>query len=252
MSALNILIVEDEFLVAADLEESLLGLGYKVQNCVATGQGAIDEVAKNLPDLILMDIVLKGEMNGIEAATRIQQKHNVPIIYLTANADIGTVEKAKFSLPYGYILKPFTEKELQTNIEIARFKFENDMKSKMESDQFNTFFKLSDQQKDVLVVEADSGALDRVKLPDIYFIEDEDGSCKVHLFSDFIMVRLSIAEIMKRLPSEYFVQVNSYCIVNANKIFMAKYPEIIISDKMSVITVEEPYKSALDAKISGL
>lgn len=251
MSALNILIVEDEFLVAADLEESLLSLGYTVQNCVATGQGAIDEVTRNLPDLILMDIVLKGQMNGIEAATLIQQKHNVPIIYLTANADIGTVEKAKFSLPYGYILKPFTEKELQTNIEIARFKFENDMKSKLESDQFNTFFKLSDQQKDVLIVEADSGALDRVKLPDIYYIEEEGDICKVHLFSDFIMVKLSMQELKKRLPEENFLQVNADCIVNTARIFMTKYPEIIIADKMSVITIDEEYKNTFESKMSG-
>jgi DNA-binding LytR/AlgR family response regulator len=251
MSSLNILIVEDEFLVAADLEESLLDLGYRVQNCVATGQGAIDEVEKNLPDIILMDIVLKGTMNGIEAATLIQQKHNVPIIYLTANADIGTVEKAKFSLPYGYILKPFTEKELQTNIEIARFKFENDMKSKMESDQFNKFFKLSEQQKDVLIIEADGGTLDKVKLPDIYYIEEDGAYCKIHLFSDTMLVKLSLLDMAKRLPEDKFLRVNDDCIVNTDRIFMAKYPEIIIADKMSVITVDEAYKQQLESRVSG-
>lgn len=250
MPALNILIVEDEFLVAADLEESLLGLGYKVQNCVASGLGAIEEVEKNLPDIILMDIVLKGEMNGIEAATIIQQKHNVPIIYLTANADIGTVEKAKFSLPYGYILKPFTEKELQTNIEIARFKFENDLKSKMESDQFNKFFKLSEQDKDLLIVETDSGALDKISMPDIYYVEDLGDTCKIHLFSDSVMIKMPLSEVAGRLPGDLFIQVNNYCLVNIRKIFLAKYPEIIIADKMSVISVDEAYKEAVESRIS--
>jgi CheY-like chemotaxis protein len=77
MTNLNILIVEDEILVATDIEESLESLGYSVQNAVASGQAAIDEVEKNLPDIILMDIVLKGEMTGIEAANIIRKKYNV-------------------------------------------------------------------------------------------------------------------------------------------------------------------------------
>ena len=116
MSKLKVLIVEDEILVATDIEESLQSLGYIVQKAVVTGKAALQEVEKSLPDIILMDIMLKGEMTGIETANLIRQKHDVPIIYLTANADISTIEKAKTSLPYGYIIKPFTEKDLQTNI----------------------------------------------------------------------------------------------------------------------------------------
>ncbi len=139
-SEYKILVVEDELLVATDIEESLDSLGYIVQGTVDTGLGAISNVEKSLPDLILMDINLKGEMSGIEAAKIITQNHNVPIIYLTANADLSTINQAKVALPYGYIIKPFTDKDLQTNIEIAIFRFENDMKLKMESEQFNTFF----------------------------------------------------------------------------------------------------------------
>lgn len=250
-SALNILVVEDEFLVAADIEESLLSLGYKVQNTVATGQGAINEVEKNLPDVILMDIILKGEMNGIEAATTIQRKHNVPIIYLTANADIGTVEKAKISLPYGYIIKPFTDKELQTNIEIARFKFENDVKSKIESDQFNRFFHLDDSKdREQLIVEAQDG-LEKVKLPDIYFIEYDGEKCHIHLLNDSIVLKGSLSDLDHRLPDNMFMRVSKSHIINTRKVFMAKMPEIIISDKMSVITVEESYVDELQTRLQA-
>jgi two-component system, LytTR family, response regulator LytT len=248
MAALNILIVEDEFLVAADIEESLLSLGYKVQNCVASGLGAIAEVEKNLPDIILMDIVLKGEMNGIEAATIINQKHNVPIIYLTANADIGTVEKAKVSLPYGYIIKPFTEKELQTNIEIARFKFENDIKSKIESDQFNKFFELGKQDKQQLIVDSEKG-LEKISIPDVYYIEQDGDECQIHLLQESIVVKRSLAELERRFPSDVFIRVSNDHLVNTGKIFMAKFPEIIIADKMSVITVEDKYKELLESRL---
>ncbi len=248
MSALNILIVEDEFLVAADIEESLISLGYTVQNCVATGLGAIAEVEKNLPDIILMDIVLKGEMNGIEAATLINKKHNVPIIYLTANADIGTVEKAKISLPYGYIIKPFTEKELHTNIEIARFKFENDIKSKIESDQFNKFFELGKQDKQQLIVDSDSG-LEKISIPDVYYIEQDGDTCQIHMLNDSVAVKRFLADLEPRFPADVFVRVSKDHLVNTKKIFMAKFPEIIIADKMSVITVEEEFRKLLESKI---
>lgn len=250
MSALNILIVEDEFLVAADIEESLLSLGYKVQNCVATGPGAIAEVEKNLPDIILMDIVLKGEMNGIEAATIINQKHNVPIIYLTANADIGTVEQAKISLPYGYIIKPFTEKELQTNIEIARFKFENDIKSKIESDQFNKFFQFGKQDNEQIIVDSVDG-LEKIHIPDVYYLEQDGNQCIIHMFQDKVVVNKPLTDLESRFPSDSFIRVSKDHLVNIKKIFMAKFPEIIIADKMSVITVEEAYREHLESIING-
>lgn len=234
--------------MAADIEESLISLGYKVQNTVASGPAAIAEVEKNLPDLILMDIILKGEMTGIEAATIIGEKHNVPIIYLTANADFATVEKAKISLPYGYILKPFTEKELQTNIEIARFKFENDLKSRIESDQFNKFFKQGDKEPEQIMLDSDKG-LEKIKLQDLYFVEQIGENCKAHLLNETLLVRNTLEEILPHLPQDQFVRVSSNHIINLNKIFIAKYPEVIIADKMSVIIVEEAYREAFELKI---
>ncbi len=250
MPALNILVVEDEFLVAADIEESLISLGYKVQNTVASGPAAIAEVEKNLPDLILMDIILKGEMTGIEAATVIGEKHNVPIIYLTANADFATVEKAKISLPYGYILKPFTEKELQTNIEIARFKFENDLKSRIESDQFNKFFRLNEEKEELLMVDSDKG-LEKIHLPDVYYIEQSGENCKAHMRGENVLIRSTLDEIASHFPADKFVRVSRDHLVNIDKIFIAKFPEIIIADKMSVIIVEKEYKEAFESKLNS-
>lgn len=250
MPALNILVVEDEFLVAADIEESLISLGYKVQSTVASGPAAIAEVEKNLPDLILMDIILKGEMTGIEAATIIGEKHNVPIIYLTANADFATVEKAKISLPYGYILKPFTEKELQTNIEIARFKFENDLKSRIESDQFNKFFRLNEEKEELLMVDSDKG-LEKIHLPDVYYIEQSGENCKAHMRGENVLIRSTLDDIASHFPASKFLRVSRDHLVNIEKIFIAKFPEIIIADKMSVIIVEKEYKEAFESKMNS-
>lgn len=247
---LTILVVEDEFLVAADIEESLILLGYEVQKTVATGKDAINEVARNLPDLILMDIILKGEMNGIEAATIIQQKYDVPIVYLTANADFATVEKAKTSLPYGYIIKPFTDKDLQTNIEIARFKFENDLKYKMESDQFHRYFNVGSEEKHEMIVESETG-FEKVSVSDIYYIETVDEYTRFYFAGEDLKAKVSAEYIESKLTKDKFIRVSDKYIVNISKIFIMKLPEIIIADIMAVITVDDAYQEALVSAVTG-
>src|SRR4051794_21382046 len=117
-----ILVVEDEAVVAKDLQTRLKKLGYHVPLTVPTGEEAIDRARELRPALILMDIRLKGDLDGIEAAARIQQDFRTPIIYLTAYADEGTLDRAKVTEPFGYILKPFNERELHTAIQVALFK----------------------------------------------------------------------------------------------------------------------------------
>lgn len=115
----KVLIVEDEKIVAKDIANTLKKLGYSVSASVSSGEEAIRNVTQSLPDLILMDIRLKGEMDGIEAAEHIKTMTDIPIIYLTANADENTLQRAKITEPFGYIIKPFDERDLHTTIEIA-------------------------------------------------------------------------------------------------------------------------------------
>ncbi len=115
----NILIVEDELLIAKNLARKLKKLGYNVNGIVSSGQAAIAKFTETQPDLILMDIAIKGDMDGIETATQIRDIDDVPIIYLTAYADDETLERAAQTGSYGYLLKPFKEKELHATIKIA-------------------------------------------------------------------------------------------------------------------------------------
>jgi PAS domain S-box-containing protein len=118
----QILVVEDERIVAKDITSSLERLGYGVTGIASSGEEAIRMVETRPPDLILMDIVLKGDVDGIDAAEQIRGRHDVPVIYLTAYADTTTLERAKGTFPYGYLLKPWQERELRTVIEIALHK----------------------------------------------------------------------------------------------------------------------------------
>ncbi|PNW39210.1 UNVERIFIED_CONTAM: response regulator receiver protein [Euhalothece sp. KZN 001] len=119
MSTNKILIVEDEAVVSLDIARRLEKMGYEVIARLASGEEALELVQEERPDLVLMDINLQGEMDGIQTATTLYKNYGLPVIYLTAYAGESTLERAKESKPYGYILKPFKERELHAAIEIA-------------------------------------------------------------------------------------------------------------------------------------
>lgn len=119
---MRILVVEDEAIVARDIQETLISQGYEVPAIASSAEEAIEQATRLRPDLVLMDIVLKGRTDGITAADRIRRDLRIPIIFLTAYSDDAILEKAKATGPAGYIIKPFQERELHTTIEMALYK----------------------------------------------------------------------------------------------------------------------------------
>ncbi len=115
----QILVVEDEIIIGMDIQKRLKNLGCSVPFVVSSGEEAIKKVKENNPDMVLMDIDLKGEMDGIEAASIIHSFSDIPVIYLTAFSDDRTLERAKITEPYGYMIKPLKDRELQINLEIT-------------------------------------------------------------------------------------------------------------------------------------
>jgi len=114
MKKIQILVVEDESIVARDIQNTLQSLGYDVPTVISSGKAAIQKAQENRPDLVLMDIVLKGKIDGIEAAEHIRSHFNIPVVYLTAYTDDKTLERAKITEPFGYVVKPFEDRELKT------------------------------------------------------------------------------------------------------------------------------------------
>lgn len=119
MIAPQILVVEDEAIVATDIADTLHVLGYAVPAVASSGEAAIEVAAATRPDLVLMDIRLKGSIDGVKAAHAISHRLGIPVVYLTAHADERTLRRAKATQPYGYILKPFDERDLHVAIEMA-------------------------------------------------------------------------------------------------------------------------------------
>ena len=118
----RILVVEDGNVIAKDLSLRLKNLGYDVAGVANSGEDALKLIEETRPDLILMDIMLKGDIDGIETASLVKERFDIPVVYLTAFSDDETIARAKITGPFGYILKPFEERELKSNIEIAIYK----------------------------------------------------------------------------------------------------------------------------------
>jgi signal transduction histidine kinase/DNA-binding response OmpR family regulator len=126
----QILIVEDEALVAEDIKAHVQEMGFTVSNIISNGEDAISFLQHSQPDLILMDIVLTGELDGIDVAETINEQYHIPVVYLTAFTDKGKVERAQKTAPYGYLVKPFDERELRTTINIVLHKATFDQQQK--------------------------------------------------------------------------------------------------------------------------
>ena len=156
MNPEKILIVEDERIVALEIQSRMQKLGYAVTGIESSGEKALESIRTNPPDLVLMDIRLQGEMDGIRTAERIRGQYDIPVIYLTAHSDHDTLDRAKKTMPYGYIPKPLNEQILVSNIEMALFKHR--MEKRLETEEHN-FLKLAMNAGDAIFVVDDKGAV---------------------------------------------------------------------------------------------
>lgn len=136
----QIMIVEDERIIAEYIQSSLKTLGYIVGDIASSGEEAIEKAGNIRPDLVLMDIKIRGEMDGIEVAGELRSKFDIPVVYLTAYSDVELLNRAKKTEPLGYVIKPFGESELQTAIEIALYKNEMEKKLKESDKKFRMLF----------------------------------------------------------------------------------------------------------------
>jgi len=248
MAKVKILIVEDESIVAKDIQNVLTKLGYQVTNIVNSGEKAIRDVEENKPDLILMDIMLKGSMTGIEAAKEIKERFSLPVIFLTAYADDNTLNKAKITEPYGYIIKPFKEKELQTTIEMALYKYEKDEEVKRERDLYHSLIE-NKESKDSIFVRADY-RLNKINFDDIYYVEALKDYVVINTSDNSYTTHTTMKEMVRILPAKDFVRIHRSFIVNLNKIFSIKYPDLVIEGKMKVLPIGGLYRKELYSRLN--
>ncbi|TVR40032.1 MAG: DNA-binding response regulator [Bacteroidia bacterium] len=248
MAKAKILIVEDESIIAKDIQNSLKALGYDVTAIVNSGDKAIKELEENRPDLVLMDIMLKGTMTGIEVAKEVKERFSMPVVFLTAYADDTTLNKAKITEPYGYIIKPFREKELHTTIEMALYKYEKDEEVKKERDLYHSLIE-NKESKDSIFVRADY-RLNKINFEDIYYVEALKDYVVINTADNSYTTHTTMKEMVRILPSKDFVRIHRSFIVNLDKIFSIKYPDLVIEGKMKVLPIGGLYRKELYSRLN--
>lgn len=252
MEKLNIFIVEDESIVAKDIQNSLIKLGYNVMGIANNGKDAIEKITELKPDLVLMDIMIKGDLTGIDVSEKLKEKLSLPIIFLTAYADEGTLAKAKITEPYGYILKPFKEVDLHSTIEMAYYKHQKDSELQKERDfLYSLVESKEDSNKDILFVKANS-RLVKVLLKDIYFVEALKDYVIINTQYARYTIHSTMKEIDKKLGNVEFARVHRSYIARLDKIASIDSQNVVLENDKKTIPVGGSYREELMKKLNLL
>lgn len=244
MLKINVLVVEDESIVSKDIQHSLKKLGYTIVGAAATGEKAYELAVTLSPDIILMDIMLKGDMNGIEAVEKIKEEIDVPIIYLTAYADKSTLEKAKITEPYGYIIKPFKDVDLHTTIEMALYKFSQERKVKNERDFFSSLVENKESSSELIFIKSKNKLL-KIKNKDVCYVESLKDYVSLMTVDNRYTFHSSMKDILSKLPSDQFIRVHRSYIVRLDKITSIEYPTLELEKIDKLIPIGGAYRNNL-------
>ncbi len=236
----RILIVEDDMLIAANISLQLSNLGYQVTGMESKGELAISHVVNNPPDIILMDVNLKGELDGIDTAKRIQQTQNIPIVYLTANNDEHTFAKAKDTHPHAFISKPFNRLNLQRTIALVveQIKEKGRLKEQIDSNL---------QVLEDRIFVRHNGKMVKILLDQILYVEAERNYCNIVTLEGRFLVVSTLKSIEKELPAASFLRIHRSFIVNIIKLDVVADNHIEIDRK--VIPVSKSYRDNLMGRL---
>lgn len=249
---MNIFIVEDESIVAKDIQNSLIKLGYNVVGVANNGADAIKQISEIQPDLVLMDIMIKGPMTGIEVSDKFKETMNIPVIYLTAYADEATLSKAKITEPYGYILKPFKEIDLHSSIEMSAYKHKKDLELRKERDFLYSLVENKDDSgQDILFVKANS-KLVKILLKDIYYVEALKDYVIINTQYARYTVHSTMKDIEKKLGTTQFIRVHRSFICRIDKIQAIENQNVVLENDKKVIPIGGSYREELLSKLNPL
>lgn len=227
---IKILIVENEMNIASNISLQLINLGYHVTEIISRGEEVLLSIENELPNIILMDINLKGDLDGIDIVHLIQKKQNIPIIYLTANADEVSFNRAKQTHPHAFLSKPFKKIDLIHTIELTvqRLNDENNINISLEDSYI-----LSDS-----IYIRSSDKMIKVIIKNVLYIEAERNYCKIHCKEKQLLIVSTLKELDEKLPSQHFLRIHRSFIVNIAHIDEIATSYVLIAKKAIPITSE--------------
>jgi len=224
---MKILIVEDEMIIGANISLQLISLGYEVSGIIPRGEEALMHLKENKPDIVLMDINLKGKIDGVETALLMQQEFDVPIIYLTANADEVNFNRAKATHPYAFISKPFKKLDLQRAVELI----ETRLLTKKNEDKTTTSKNgLPLVISDCIYVRHHEKMV-KVAIQEIFYIEAERNYCRIHAKEKEYLLVMTLKGIEEKLPQNHFLRIHRSFMVNLSQIDEVSTDHVVVRRK---------------------
>jgi DNA-binding LytR/AlgR family response regulator len=243
---IKILIVEDEMITGATISLQLTELGYEVTGILPRGEEVLNHLKENKPDIILLDIQLKGKMDGIETAALVEQHFQIPVIFLTANSDDATFDRAKTTRPAAFISKPFRKLDVQRAIEltISRMAGRETVSTAMNEDHEESYI-LNDRifvrQKERIV---------KIMMADILYIEAQRNYSHIFTTTKEYLLAITLKIIEEKLPDQLFMRVHRSWLVNIRQVEEVGEDFIIIAGKQ--IPLSENLKGNLLQRIQKL
>ena len=218
MDSLQIVIVEDEVIVAEDLRQTLTLEGYNITGCYESAENALVEIRKSLPDLLMIDIRLKGAMTGIDLAQEVRKQANVPIIYVTANSDEETYRLARLTKPQAFLVKPFNSRTLLASVDLALYNFSTNHEA--ESIIESSSIERNDFQSainDGLFVRI-GGKHRKIKLSDFLYIEADGSYINIITTMGRHTLTHNLSDFQRRVHLPHLVRVHRSYIVNVSHV----------------------------------
>jgi DNA-binding LytR/AlgR family response regulator len=216
----RILIVEDEILIAQDIANRLIAINYEIVGIAASAERALQLIETNKDiDIILIDIILRGNVDGIELARTINEMYNIPFIFLTSHADSSMVERAKNVKPYAYILKPFNDLQVSIALELALVNYSNNAPSEeiLKKRAFSETENQVLQIKDSLFLKKDNH-FERVLIKEILFLKADSNYCTIVTKAERFLYSMVLKKIETHLPTHQFIRVHRSYVVNVNSV----------------------------------
>jgi DNA-binding LytR/AlgR family response regulator len=245
-SLVKILVVEDEMIIGAKISMQLTALGYEVTGILSRGEEVLNHIKENKPDIILLDIHLKGKMDGVETAQQVEQRFQIPVIYITANADEATFKRAKTTRPAAFISKPFKQLDLQRAIEltISRMAEHSGGITAMNTRREEPFI-LSDR-----IFIRDKEKMIKIMVSDILYIEADRNYSRIFTVNREYLLAITLKTIEEKFPNNLFQRIHRSYFVNLSHVEAVAEDYVMIAQK--AIPLSENMKAHLLQRIQKL
>jgi len=224
--SVKILVVEEDMVIGANISLQLTTLGYETSGIVPGGEDALLHVKQNQPDIILMDIQLKGILDGVETAKEIQKDFNIPIIYLTTNTNDALIHKAKATKPVTFIVKPFKKIDLKHAIELATTKIKTNGSVIATSSNIKSALVLNDR-----IFVRNHERMIKIFIKDILYIIAERNYTRIFSKNKEHLLVMTLKDLDKKLPIEHFIRIHRSYIINLSQVDEVAGTHVVIANK---------------------